>query len=498
MLFVEILYFLSAILLSVYGFHCLLMTGLFRKFSKEAEQKRREPSAGAKEPASFPYVTVQLPLYNERHVVTRLLDAVMKLDWPTDRLQIQILDDSTDDTTNLITAQLSHYQDAGITIEHVHRVDRRDFKAGALQDGLKTATGEFLAIFDADFIPAPDFLLRTMPYFANGRNDIGCVQTRWGHINPNSSWLTRAQAMGIDGHFIVEQSVRDELQAFLNFNGTGGIWRRQCLEDAGGWQGDTLTEDLDLSYRAQLSGWSIIFKPEIIVPAELPVQLDAFKSQQFRWAKGSIQTAKKLLWHVWQSPELWWRKVLASIHMTYYMVHPLLLLNLLLILPLMYSENNLLSFTPIFVLSAFGPSLMYLTAMRAQHIKLEQPVRRLGILWAVGIGLSVSNSRAVLEAILGIHSEFKRTPKFAVTKQSDQWQTSQYMLPRNPVVWIEVLLAIYAIGLMLWSLHMGKWWMAPWLILYIVGYGYIASLSFVQAWQARVVGPLSQLEAEPQ
>ena len=228
------------------------------------------------------------------------------------------------------------------------------------------------------------------------------------------------------------------------------------------------------------------------------MQLDAFKSQQFRWAKGSIQTAKKLLGRIWRSPERWWRKLLATIHMTYYSVHPLLLLNLLLILPLMNSDSILLRLTPFFILSAFGPSLMYLTAMRAQNKKLTQPVRRLGILWAVGIGLSVSNTRAVLEALFGIHSDFKRTPKFAVTNQAARWQTSQYILPRNPVVWIELILAIYAFALLLWTFFSGDWWLAPWLLLYVVGYGYIAGLSFWQAWQARVVRPLPLIEAEPQ
>ena len=303
MIIVEIVYFVTAVLLSIYGFHSLLMTGLFLKYKRQNGQVPTEPIDHLEELVSLPRVTVQLPIYNERHVASRLLDAVVKLDWPSDRLQIQILDDSTDDTVQIVAAQLSRYQDSGLDIEHIHRGNRDEFKAGALQHGLATATGEFIAIFDADFVPAPDFLRQTMAHFANGRHQIGCVQTRWGHINPEMSWLTRAQAMGIDGHFIVEQSVRDSLHAFLNFNGTGGIWRRTCIDEAGGWQGDTLTEDLDLSYRAQLCGWSIVFRPDIVVPAELPVQLEAFKSQQFRWAKGSIQTSKKLLGQVWRSPQ---------------------------------------------------------------------------------------------------------------------------------------------------------------------------------------------------
>ncbi len=496
MILVETVYFVTAVFLSVYGFHSLLMTGLFLKYKKHAAPS--VPPIPLDEGVSVPNVTVQLPLYNERHVASRLLDAVVKLDWPSDRLQIQILDDSTDDTTQIVAVQLPRYRASGIDIEHIHRSNRDEFKAGALQNGLATATGEFIAIFDADFIPAPDFLRQTMVHFGNGRNQVGCVQTRWGHINPETSWLTRAQAMGIDGHFIVEQSVRASLHAFLNFNGTGGIWRRICIDEAGGWQGDTLTEDLDLSYRAQLCGWEILFKPEIVVPAELPVQLEAFKSQQFRWAKGSIQTSKKLLGKVWQSPHKWWRKLLATIHMTYYAAHPLLLFNFLLILPLMNSESPLLRLLPFLILSAFGPSLMYLTAVHAQNKRMTQPVRRLGVLWAVGIGLSVSNTRAVLEGLFGKHSEFKRTPKFALTNQTHQWQTSQYALPRDPVVWLELILALYAVALLLWAIYWGRWGMVPWLLLYVAGYGYVAGLSFVQAWQARAITSLATLEAELQ
>lgn len=498
MILVQILYFVSAILLAIYGFHCLLMTWLFRKYGKQAAQTQPEAIPGSDELDALPWVTVQLPLYNERHVVGRLLEAVGQLDWPSERLQIQILDDSTDDTTQMIAAQLKWYQESGVDWQHVHRVDRHDFKAGALQNGLNTATGEFIAIFDADFVPPADFLRRTIPFFDNGRGDIGCVQTRWGHINPEMSWLTKAQAMGIDGHFIVEQTARDAIHAFLNFNGTGGIWRRSCMAEAGGWQADTLTEDLDLSYRAQLCGWTIVYKPDIVVPAELPVQLDAFKAQQFRWAKGSIQTSKKLLGQVWRAPGPLWRKLLATIHMTNYVVHPLLLLNLLLILPLMNSNSALLRLTPFLVLSAIGPSLMYVTAMRSQNLKMTQPGRQLAVLLAVGIGLSVSNTRAVLEAVLGIESEFKRTPKFAVTNQPSRWQGSQYTLPRDPVAWVELTLAFYALAVLLWTFYQADYWLMPWLLLYVVGYGYISGLSFWQAWQARIVTPPAQLDPEPQ
>jgi hypothetical protein len=295
--------------------------------------------------------------------------------------------------------------------------------------------------------------------------------------------LTKTQALGIDGHFVVEQTARSAVNAFLNFNGTAGVWRRSCMEDAGGWAGDTLTEDLDLSYRAQLRGWRIVYQPEVIVPAELPVQIDGLKRQQFRWAKGSIQTALKLLGQLWWSSQPLWRKFLGTLHLTNYAVHPLMVLNLLLILPMTLSDSPMLRLAPFLTLSAIGPPLMYWTALLTRSQSLPLRLGKLAMLIALGTGLSVNNTRAVVEAILGINSEFKRTPKFAVTGSSTQWRTSAYTLPRDPTAWIELMLALYAIGLLGWSIGHGIWWLVFWLLLYAGGYGFIAYLSFVQAWQ---------------
>jgi cellulose synthase/poly-beta-1,6-N-acetylglucosamine synthase-like glycosyltransferase len=433
-------------------------------------------------------VTIQLPVYNERYVVERLIEAAIGLDWPGDRLQIQILDDSTDETQEIIKSAISRYQAQGgaVVIHHLHRTRRKNFKAGALQHGLTSASGEFIAIFDADFIPPSDFLQKTIPLFE--APNVGCVQTRWGHVNPESSRLTQAQALGIDGHFIVEQNARHTIKAFLNFNGTAGVWRRACMTAAGGWQGDTLTEDLDLSYRAQIQGWQILYQPEVVVPAELPVQIDAFKRQQFRWAKGSIQTALKLLGSFWRTRQPLWLKLLGTLHLTNYTVHPLMLLNLLLTLPMTFSDSPFLRLTPLFTLSAIGPPLLYWTAMQ-QGRSLPLPARlgRLALLIAVGTGLSVNNSQAVFEAIGHIHSDFKRTPKFAVTDRSAQWQHSAYALPRNPTAWLELLLAGYAAGLLIWVILTGIWWLIPWLLLYAGGYSYVAGLAFGQAWQTRAM-----------
>jgi cellulose synthase/poly-beta-1,6-N-acetylglucosamine synthase-like glycosyltransferase len=492
MLILEILYLFSVALLAVYGLNSLLLTWLYRRHHKNSNNNQRPDINlnSVKPTAEVPLVTIQLPVYNERHVVERLINAAVNLNWPVERLQIQVLDDSTDDTHQIIAATLERHRGQGVWLEHICRTDRRGFKAGALQHGLAMAAGEFIAIFDADFIPPPDFLQQTIPCFnssadATEHSDavVGCVQARWGHVNQGSSLLTTTQALGIDGHFVVEQATRAGMNAFLNFNGTAGVWRRSCMDDAGGWAGDTLTEDLDLSYRAQLCGWRIVYQPEMVVPAELPVQIDALKRQQFRWAKGSIQTALKLLGKLWRSPQPFWRKLLGTLHLTNYAVHPLMLLNLMLVLPMTLSDSPTLRVAPFLMLSAIGPPLMYWMAMQVQPLPLLARLGRLAMLVGLGTGLSVNNTRAVMEAILGIDSAFKRTPKFAVTGHSADWQTSSYTLPRDPIVWVELVLALYAVGLLGWSISLGLWWLVFWLLLYAGGYSYIAHLSFVQAWQ---------------
>jgi cellulose synthase/poly-beta-1,6-N-acetylglucosamine synthase-like glycosyltransferase len=480
MLVLEIIYLLNGILLAAYGLNSLILTWLGHRWDAPGGPAR---SDGNISPANFPRVTVQLPVYNERYVVGRLIDSVLQLTWPSDRLQIQILDDSTDETQHIIAQLVKRYQlgEGAVDIRHIRRPNREHFKAGALQAGLALASGEFIAIFDADFLPNPDFLLRTIPYFKDSK--VGCVQTRWGHINCDSSRLTQAEALGIDGHFMIEQSARHWSGAFINFNGTAGVWRRTCIADAGGWHGDTLTEDLDLSYRAQINGWRLTYLRDVVVPSELPVQIDAFKRQQFRWAKGSIQTAKKLLSSLWNTTQPLWLKMLGTLHLTNYAVHPLMLLNLLLTLPIALSNSHLLNIMPLFLVSTIGPPLLYWTTMRGKGLPVMSRLGRLGLLVALGTGLSLSNSKAVAEALFHVESDFKRTPKFAVVDRSPKWQGSAYVLPRHPVVWVELLLALYALGLVGWALVSGVWWLVPWMLLYTSGFGYVAGLTFIQAWQ---------------
>jgi cellulose synthase/poly-beta-1,6-N-acetylglucosamine synthase-like glycosyltransferase len=496
MLLVELLYFASTVLLALYGFVALLHTWLYWRQSQETVQpEAAKPAPAWEDDQAPPLVTVQLPIYNERHVAERLLRSVLRLAWPAGRLQIQVLDDSTDDTPAIVAATIAAVLPEGGSdgpeCRHIRRASRQGYKAGALQHGLATASGEYIAIFDADFVAPPDFLQRILPLFAD--EQVGCVQTRWGHLNRHSSALTEAQALGIDGHFVVEQATRSRMGAFLNFNGTAGVWRRTCMAQAGGWQGDTLTEDLDLSYRAQLSGWRIHYQGNVVVPAELPLQVEAFKRQQFRWAKGSIQTAIKLLGRLWASrgapPIPFWKKALGTLHLTNYAVHPLMLANLLLLLPMTFSESILLHVAALFTVAAVGPPSMYWAVQSGQGLSTLQRLRRLGVLMSLGMGLSLNNTCAVVEAVTGVKTEFKRTPKFAATDRGASWQTSIYALPRNPIVWLELALAVYSALLLVYCLSQGIWWVSFWVLLYVAGFVFVAGLGFVQAWQlARAAG----------
>jgi len=469
----EAIYVISVALLAVYGYHALILA--WYRIRRHKPLPRRAPETDY----DWPAVTVQLPVYNERYVVERLIEVVCQLDYPRDRLQIQVLDDSTDSTQEIAARAVKRHREMGIDIEQVHRPDRHGYKGGALEHGLKTATGEHIAIFDADFTPPRDFLKRSLPYFDDDPT-IGCVQTRWGHLNRESSWLTRAQASGIDGHFTIEQETRSEMPLFLNFNGTAGIWRRACIADAGGWHHDTLTEDLDLSYRAQLRGWRIRYLPHVVTHAELPAHISALKRQQFRWAKGSIQTARKLLGDLWRSPFTLREKIAGTIHLTNYAVHPLMLLNLILTLPIIHTRSPLMWAVPTFTFAALGPLLMYWLALREQGKVLRERFANLFMLVILGMGLSLNNTKAVLEGLLGVQSPFKRTPKFNLRGRKKTERGKDYLLPRDPIYWLEAALGIYAFTLLGYILTKGAWGLILWLLFYALGYGYVACLNFRQ------------------
>jgi cellulose synthase/poly-beta-1,6-N-acetylglucosamine synthase-like glycosyltransferase len=444
----------------------------------------------------FPIVTVQLPIFNERYVSRRLVDAVCKIDYPRDRMQIQVLDDSTDDTQTILSETVQEYQNQGFWIEYIHRINRSGFKAGALHDAMPLVKGNYIAIFDADFIPSANWLKDTIRHYVNNPDaKVAVVQTRWGHINSEYSLLTKLQSTGIDGHFVIEQQARSNNGYFLNFNGTAGIWNRKAIIDAGGWQADTLAEDMDLSYRAQLKGWQVVYDNNIVAPAELPVAMLAFKLQQFRWAKGSIQCAKKLVAQIWKADLSLAVKFQATMHLTGYSAHPLMLLLIVVSVPLMLltpdqALSMRISFERVWVFSmlsaTFGPPFLYVNAQRDLYPKSWH--RRLGrifLLAVLGTGISWSNSRAVFAGLSNTGANFRRTPKFDIKSKNDRWDNKAYKIPLDATAGIEIALCVYSAIAAVIAFDKGLYVTLPFMVLYAVSYGYVGGLTFWQSWQSR-------------
>jgi cellulose synthase/poly-beta-1,6-N-acetylglucosamine synthase-like glycosyltransferase len=474
--------------LFLYGVNCYVMLFLHRRVRTQLRQHNAAvQQAWQASTPPYPRVTVQLPVYNERYVIQRLVDAVARVCYPRAQLEIQILDDSTDETTTMAMALVERYRRLGFNITLQHRPHRQGYKAGALAEGLKRATGEFIAIFDADFVPAPDFLLCTLPFFQNP--SLAMVQTRWGHLNQTYSRLTLAQSFGIDGHFWIEQTARCGAGLFMNFNGSGGIWRRQAIEDAGGWQTDTLTEDLDLSYRAQLRGWRMQFVPDVICPAELPVQMSGVKSQQHRWAKGSIQTARKLLPRVLQADLPYFTKCQAVLHLTNYLVHPLMLWTALTTPWLLQDAPDVVQPAPLLttigiLCATVGPASLYLCAQSQLYPDWLHRLRSFPYLLIFGTGIALSNTKAILEAIGNVRGTFVRTPKFRIEHSSDTW-VGKY--DRAAFSWLslgELGLAVYSGYGTYLAVHQGLYLLIPFLLLYTLGFAAVAGLGLYESFQA--------------
>jgi cellulose synthase/poly-beta-1,6-N-acetylglucosamine synthase-like glycosyltransferase len=471
----EMAYVLLAAWLAVYGLNSLLLTVVY-------VWARRRETPTVPEPDRWPSVTVQLPIYNELHVVKRLVAAAVALDYPRELLQIQVLDDSTDSTRMVAQRAVDRYARMGVDIHYLRRSTREGFKAGALAYGLRQATGELIAIFDADFLPPRDFLRRVVPHFS--APEVGCVQARWDHLNRSYSALTRAQALGVDAHFAVEQRARSAAGLFLNFNGSAGVWRRVCVKDAGGWHAETLTEDLDLSYRAQLAGWRILYLPNVRVPGELPPQFDALRRQQARWAQGSIQVARKVLPLLLRSDRPWHVKLQGAIHLTGYLVHPLLLVTLLLTLPLVLTGSLVSVFVPYFLLATAGPPLMCLAALHERGSERWRELRFAPLLLLIGMGLALNNSVAMLRGLLGQRGEFQRTPKFAVRYSVDGWRRSTYALRCTRLVWSELSLAAFALTSAVLAYRGPARSLSYWLTAYALAYACTAGMSLVQSVSA--------------
>jgi cellulose synthase/poly-beta-1,6-N-acetylglucosamine synthase-like glycosyltransferase len=434
--------------------------------------------------AALPRVTIQLPIYNEMYVADRLIDRVCEIEYPRELLEIQVLDDSTDETREIAELAVRRHAARGFDIQYVHRVDRRGYKAGALAAGLKKAKADFIAIFDADFIPPKDFLVRTLPHFAE--SNVGMVQARWGHINQDYSLLTKIQAILLDGHFVLEHGGRNRAGCFFNFNGTAGVWRRQTIDAAGGWQHDTLTEDLDLSYRAQLLGWKFVFLPELVSPAEVPVEMNSFKSQQHRWAKGSIQTCMKLLPQILRSNQPLHVKAEAFFHLTANFNYLLMTVLSVLVFPAMYVRYNmgwtemLLIDIPLFLAATMSFFNFYMVSQRELYPDWRARLKYLPFLMSIGIGLCINNSRAVLEALFKNESEFTRTPKYGIERASDEWAGKKYHQTVGVQSLIELALGLYFTGTVFYALINQIYGTLPFLVLFQVGFLYTGLVSILQ------------------
>ncbi|HZA51389.1 MAG TPA: cellulose synthase family protein, partial [Myxococcaceae bacterium] len=436
----------------------------------------------------LPAVTIQLPLYNEMYVADRLIEAVCGIEYPRELLEIQVLDDSTDETQGIAELAVRRYATQGVDIKYYHRANRIGFKAGALEAGLKKARGQFIAIFDADFMPTSDFLTRVMPHFADA--GVGMVQARWGHINQDYSLLTKIQSILLDGHFVLEHGGRNRSGRFFNFNGTAGVWRRSAIDDAGGWQHDTLTEDLDLSYRAQLRGWRFVFLSGVIAPAEVPVEMNAFKSQQHRWAKGSIQTARKLLPRILASDLPFIVKREAFFHLTNNVAYLLMvLLSVLMPLSMVVRFQHGLYGTlfldlPFFLTATASVCFFYVASLREQGGGWWERLKYLPFLMSLGIGLAINNARAVVEALLNQQSDFTRTPKTgAEGKQLKVRVKKSYLGVKTQASIVELAFGLYFTGALHYAVEKEIWTSIPFLLLFQVGFLYVGLASLLGGWK---------------
>ena len=492
-------YFIILIILAGYGLHRYWLVYDYYKYKKNVPG----PPPNVKE---WPRVTIQLPIFNERYVIERLVEAVSRFDYPRELLDVQVLDDSTDETQEVAKACVDRHATQGMPITYIHRTNREGFKAGALENGLKTARGEFVAIFDADFIPEADFLRRTIPYFLSGGEgkNIGMVQTRWTYLNRDYSLLTQVETILLDGHFVVEHGARSRRGTFFNFNGTAGVWRRAAIDAAGGWEHDTLTEDTDLSYRAQLRGWKFLYLPDIECASELPVDMNGFKAQQARWAKGLMQTAKKILPKVFKSDAPWHVKVEAFFHLTANISYPLMVVFSVTLLPVMIVRfaqgwfQMLLIDLPLFLASTCSISSFYLVAQKEIRPKSWwRTFFYMPFVMAVGIGISVRNAQAVIEAIIGKKSEFARTPKFRIEGKKDTFVAKKY---KNKVGWIpfaEVFLGIYFAGTVVYAITNENYATIPFLLLFVWGYLYTGCMSLGQTYFAHLRFGVNAPEMRP-
>jgi len=477
---VLVVYFSILGVLSIYGAYRVRQVIEFWRYSKFPPRP-----LGKFAEADLPTVTIQLPLYNEMYVVDRLVQSVTEIDYPRERLEIQVLDDSTDETVNIARATVAKFAAQGFDISYTHRADRSGFKAGALENGMKAAKGELIAIFDADFVPTPDFLHKLVDYFTDPL--VGCAQMRWAHINGGYNLLTRLQTIMLDGHFVVEQTTRARTGNFFNFNGTAGIWRREAIEMSGGWQHDTLTEDTDLSFRAQLMGWRFVYLLDESTPAEIPVDINAFKAQQRRWAKGVLQVWFKLYKRIWAAPLPLRVKLEMFFRLTGNVSYPLMIVSSFLQFPLLLIRYNqgfhqlMVLDVPMLFFSTVSVVLFYGTAVWYLDPKPGSRLLRLPLVMGLGIGLAFSNARAVIEAFFGVKSDFVRTPKYNVAGDHDEtWKAKKYHRKHGWLPLLELAFSLYFVLAIAYAVRMRMWGPIAFLLLFCFGYGYMGTMSLLQ------------------
>jgi cellulose synthase/poly-beta-1,6-N-acetylglucosamine synthase-like glycosyltransferase len=499
-------YFIVMLILAFYGIHRYQLVWLYFRNKKKAARWDQPPARFAE--GQLPYLTVQLPIFNEQFVIDRLIDAVCRIEYPRDRFEIQLLDDSTDETVVVAREIVERYARgfAGMEpqpIVYLHRSNRHGYKAGALDKGLDVAKGEFVAIFDADFVPPPQWAMQVIHHFAEP--EIGMVQTRWTHLNRNYSFLTQVEAILLDGHFVLEHGGRSRAGVFFNFNGTAGMWRRETISAAGGWQHDTLTEDTDLSYRAQLVGWQFKYLQDVECPAELPIEMTAFKTQQARWAKGLIQTGKKILPRVLKSDAPWHTKLEAWYHLTANISYPLMIVLSVLLMPAMiirswqgYIQMLLIDF-PLFIASTMSVSTFYLVSQKELYPKSwYKSIIYVPFVMALGgVGLTITNTKAVMEALFGVKSAFARTPKYSVKKKGEKSQAKVYRKRLGVIPWIELAIGCYFAWTVYYAISTENFFTVPFLLLFVFGYWYTGLLSLLQGRFERSGDPGQEMHEKP-
>ncbi len=466
-------------ILCLYGAHRVYHSFKAKRLMAHIRQMPRPKALSAKD---YPHVTVQAPMYNEKFVAARIIDAIAEFDYPRDKLHIQIIDDSTDESIGIVAERVAYFKSIGLDIDHVRRTNRTGYKAGALSDAMDAVKGEFIAIFDADFIPNPDFLLKTLPYFTHEK--VGLVQARWAYLNSQKNMLTRIQSVMLDAHFGIEQVTRYGLKAFFNFNGTAGIWRKSTIIDAGGWRADTLTEDTDLSYRAQMKGWEFIYRPEIECPSEIPEDMSAFKIQQHRWAKGAIEVMRKLLPAIWAADVPKKVKVEATFHLTGNMSYLLMFIDsLFFLLPTVHIRESMAPNPlvwldlPIFAFASLSHAWFFLSSQNRLYGKMSDKILIMPALLATSIGLGVNNGRAVIEALIGHKTGFARTPKIGTGESGLSLMKSYKVNSQNWANYLEIALGILYFSFLIWALMKAYWVVVPFLLLFTIGFFYIGLLS---------------------